>query len=361
MIDRMVDRFLGWKLPKTFAPDAGVKFTPSNGMTRDEAFDKPGWWPIGTNLLTADEAREMLTHAAVPIADHLFIEARGDGKWLVCVEKVHDTEEEARGACKAWIASASGVEGNRPSRERYGEMIAASEGLDGNLPCGALVPEGSKTLTQAIEEHLDSTVPVGVTGPDSTAVDGRGDASTLQEQMERDAFEKAFLAIMGDNAVWIERADDEEQGDRATYCELWTRRAWLLWRRARASTPVGSQAAQDVLAERKRQIEEEGWDVAHDDEHADNSMAHAAACYAAHDAMATQGRKAQVDVAIRGECPTWREKTIRVPMCWPSSWHSDWWKPKDRRSDLIRAGALILAEIERLDRAAPSATPESPT
>src|SRR5690348_844809 len=62
LIDRMVDRFLGWKLPKTFGPDAGITFTPSNGMTRDEAYDRPGWWPIGTNLLTADEAHAMFAH-----------------------------------------------------------------------------------------------------------------------------------------------------------------------------------------------------------------------------------------------------------------------------------------------------------
>jgi NTP pyrophosphatase (non-canonical NTP hydrolase) len=59
---QMVNRFLGWKLPRTFSPDAGIKFTPSNGMTREEAYDKPGWWPIGTNLLTADEARAMLEY-----------------------------------------------------------------------------------------------------------------------------------------------------------------------------------------------------------------------------------------------------------------------------------------------------------
>ena len=34
------------------------------------------------------------------------------------------------------------------------------------------------------------------------------------------------------------------------------------------------------------------------------------------------------------------------PMCWRR------WKPTDRRRDLVKAGALILAEIERLDRAA---------
>ena len=61
-ISTMVDRFLGWKLPKTFGPDCGISFKPSNGMTREEAYDKVGWWPIGTNLFTATEAREMLEH-----------------------------------------------------------------------------------------------------------------------------------------------------------------------------------------------------------------------------------------------------------------------------------------------------------
>lgn len=56
MIDKMVDRFLGWKLPEDFSPDCGItfaKFHP-NGTTRFE--------PIGTNLLTADQARAMVKH-----------------------------------------------------------------------------------------------------------------------------------------------------------------------------------------------------------------------------------------------------------------------------------------------------------
>jgi len=34
---------------------------------------------------------------------------------------------------------------------------------------------------------------------------------------------------------------------------------------------------------------------------------------------------------------------------WP--WGKEWWKPSDRRRDLVKAGALIAAEIDRLDRA----------
>ncbi len=46
-----------------------------------------------------------------------------------------------------------------------------------------------------------------------------------------------------------------------------------------------------------------------------------------------------------------------VPEGWPESWASCWFKPKDRRRDLIKAGALILAEIERLDRASVTVKP----
>ena len=52
-INEMVDRFLRWKLPDDFHPDGGVSFTaPSN----------PYWWPVGTNLLTATQAKEMIKY-----------------------------------------------------------------------------------------------------------------------------------------------------------------------------------------------------------------------------------------------------------------------------------------------------------
>jgi hypothetical protein len=114
-----------------------------------------------------------------------------------------------------------------------------------------------------------------------------------------------------------------------------------------------TKAAHDVLAERQRQISAEGWTPEHDDEHDDGSLAAAAACYAA--PMATKGKTDTVDGSGgRGETAVWTPKRFVVPFLWPSSWHGGWWKPKDRRSNLVRAGALILAEIERLDRASGS-------
>lgn len=57
-IDEMVNRFLGWKLPKDFSPDAGILFKP----TKPDGYDEPGSWPVGTNLLTADQALAMVKH-----------------------------------------------------------------------------------------------------------------------------------------------------------------------------------------------------------------------------------------------------------------------------------------------------------
>ncbi|SXD15116.1 hypothetical protein [Klebsiella quasipneumoniae] len=88
-------------------------------------------------------------------------------------------------------------------------------------------------------------------------------------------------------------------------------------------------AAADVLAERKRQVSAEGWTPGHDDEYEHGELADAAGCYALSSEL--------FDCA--GE----------PPRPWP--WPEEWWKPTNRRRDLVKAGALILAEIERLDRA----------
>ena len=90
------------------------------------------------------------------------------------------------------------------------------------------------------------------------------------------------------------------------------------------------QAARDVLSERQRQIEAEGWTLPHDDEHEDGQLAAAAASY-----------------AVASANPS---AFIAPPALWP--WAGEWWKPSDRRRMLVKAGALVLAEIERLDRAA---------
>lgn len=102
--------------------------------------------------------------------------------------------------------------------------------------------------------------------------------------------------------------------------------------------PSGAQtaAARDVLAERQRQVQAEGWSNAHDDEHDAGDMAAAGASYALNAADLlhpfSQG-----------------DGGGDMPDCWP--WATVWWKPSTARRDLVKAAALILAEIERCDRA----------
>lgn len=85
----------------------------------------------------------------------------------------------------------------------------------------------------------------------------------------------------------------------------------------------------EVKRERIKQIEQ-GWTLVHDDEHKDGEIALAAACYALESA---------------NQCPLGIFKQI-----WP--WDNEFWKPRARRRNLIRATALLVAEIERLDRVA---------
>lgn len=104
-----------------------------------------------------------------------------------------------------------------------------------------------------------------------------------------------------------------------------------------AGVPLLSSAAQDVLAERNRQITAEGWTPAHDDEHACDEIA-AFACFYAMPPAARDW-----DASSTGYGQTLGEALK------PEGWQG---KTGDRRRELIKAGALILAEIERLDRAA---------
>jgi hypothetical protein len=103
-----------------------------------------------------------------------------------------------------------------------------------------------------------------------------------------------------------------------------------------------SDAARDVLAERERQQKVEGWTTEHDDEHGWGQMALAAAAYALNGSS---------DGRVPGDADT-PSITERI---WP--WARSWFKSSGRRRNLVKAGALILAEIERLDRLAKRGQP----
>lgn len=105
-----------------------------------------------------------------------------------------------------------------------------------------------------------------------------------------------------------------------------------------------TQAARDVLAERRRQVEAEGWTPEHDDEHRRGEIARAAATYAMAGAMQTSYLRDN----FLGEWVNYKFSDVRSQ--WPGGWDWSWFKPSHPRRDLVKAAALILAEIERLDR-----------
>ncbi len=98
-----------------------------------------------------------------------------------------------------------------------------------------------------------------------------------------------------------------------------------------------SDAARDVLAERARHVSGEGWTPEHDDQYVNGELARAASCYAHASA-------------------SWMDQRF-MPSEWP--WDSSWWKPTTQRRNLEKAGALIIGEIERIDRAARKAAQEA--
>jgi len=99
-----------------------------------------------------------------------------------------------------------------------------------------------------------------------------------------------------------------------------------------------------IADERHRQIEQERYSLEHDDNEKPGALTTAAICYAT---MAASGP--EMRQAIRHQA----EHGI-PPKHWP--WELSSWKPgeddsnKSRIRELVKAGALIAAEIDRLQR-----------
>lgn len=92
--------------------------------------------------------------------------------------------------------------------------------------------------------------------------------------------------------------------------------------------PPAKGICREIRDERYRQVDVEGFDAQRDDEYDDGFLSRCAAAYA-------------VEGIVWSHIPT---------TLWPfDGWH---YKPTTRRRNLIKAAALIVAEIERLDRAA---------
>lgn len=62
-IKTYADRLMSWPLPKDFSPDCGISF---DGR-KDDEWNKNKTWPIGTNLLSVNQAIQMFEYVmAIP-------------------------------------------------------------------------------------------------------------------------------------------------------------------------------------------------------------------------------------------------------------------------------------------------------
>ncbi len=166
----------------------------------------------------------------------------------------------------------------------------------------------------------------------AAAIDAKELAIIARYSKGRAAAEKFYALANPNNVIALVEALEKAQGMEAywkTQCRGITDHCEELQARiAELESRTVTAAAADVLAERQRQVTAEGWTAERDDGYQNSELADAAACYAIH--AHNQG--------------------FSTPAHWP--WSQDWWKQTSPRRDLVKAGALILAEIERLDRAA---------
>lgn len=94
---------------------------------------------------------------------------------------------------------------------------------------------------------------------------------------------------------------------------------------SRRAGTAGTDGAARIAAERQRQIDSEGYSLEHDaSDHVDGDLAKAAACYALPESV----RESAMDL-------------------WPEGWR---FKADTRIRELEKAGALIAAEIDRLEQ-----------
>lgn len=97
-----------------------------------------------------------------------------------------------------------------------------------------------------------------------------------------------------------------------------------------------------IAAERRRQVEGESWNSPHDDGHTEGQLALAAACYA----LESAGLASQHYRLGRGGIEV---SVDALGIYWP--FESAAWKPRTSIRNLVKAGALIAAEIDRRLRA----------
>lgn len=201
--------------------------------------------------------------------------------------------------------------------------IARDLGITVPQACIALKPLGNYSTNSAVTAEMAKLLRDSFPAPAHPAEGVQPIAKELADMLERSI---TGLGHYRDTANWSE-ADEEHINE----CNALLDRFACI-DEATHPTQQGldaqTEAARSVLAERARQIAAEGYTPEQDDGYNPGVLALHGGLYACH-AYDNLTKK-------------------RAPEGW--QWDAKWWKSKDPRSNLVKAGALILAEIERMDR-----------
>jgi hypothetical protein len=102
-------------------------------------------------------------------------------------------------------------------------------------------------------------------------------------------------------------------------------------------------SVQLITEERKRQIKDKGYDDKRDDEQDKGELVKAAQCYLEH-------------VSLKSYVMNFKDyytnnlklyKELYLPNNWPPDWSAESWNPESPIRDLVKAAALIAAEVDR--------------
>lgn len=137
--------------------------------------------------------------------------------------------------------------------------------------------------------------------------------------------------------MWTTIRDDRDAVENALKITVQKTKSGII---ERMGFTIPSGAAL-ITAERTRQIHDEGWTPEHDHGHDRGQLIDAALSY--------------LRAAINPGHPAMQTP----PQEWP--WEPAWWKPADHPiRNLVKAGALIAAEIDRLTHTPPTPTAQTP-
>lgn len=204
-------------------------------------------------------------------------------------------------------------------------------------PTGWLTPH-AEAQARIAELEADAVDTLATYQRHTAAWTRRAEKAEADLAAEREAHEatKAANWSATQKAASLRRELDEVLVDRQRWFDAAQHNAEVAEQRLATAPATAVESATGgvalIAAERQRQMDKEGWTPQHDDEHGDLGLAMAATCY--------------LDLN-------------RFPAHWP--FEQEAFKPRGYLDNLVRADALVAAEIDRVTRATPAAPAPAPT